>query len=188
MLNVEGSMGRTLLVGLGVALVGAVAACSGGDTSPGSKVGQTSGGGGSGGQAGSLSLGLPGAGAGSGGGGAGGASGGTFSGNASGGSGGGSAGSFAFGGFSLGGGTNQAGSSSSGGSKPGGMCMRAMGSDADCADFYPFDPEFPDDPAKPQAYACDDSSAYISLNGAHGNKCGSVNFVAGAKYGACCPP
>ena len=161
-----------------MALIGAVGACSGGDTAPGSKIGQTSGGGGSGGQAGSLSLGLPGAGAGSGGGGAGGASAGA---------GGGSAGGFALGGSSLGGGTNQAGSSSSGGSKPASMCMRATGSDADCADFYAFDPEFPDDPAKPQAYACDDSSAYISLNGAHGGKCGSVNFVAGAKYGACCP-
>jgi hypothetical protein len=65
------------------------------------------------------------------------------------------------------------------------MCKRATGSDADCADFYPAEG---DDPARPQAYACDDTGAYLTLNSAHASKCASVSFVAGAKYGACCPP
>lgn len=69
-----------------------------------------------------------------------------------------------------------------------GTCKRATGSDADCADFYPADPELPEDPARSQAYACDDTSAYLALNQAHASECASVNFVAGAKYGACCPP
>jgi hypothetical protein len=176
-------MRKVTLLGVAAVLISAAAGCSSDDTGTGSKIGQTSGGGGggSGGQAGSLSLGLPGSGAGSGGGGAGGASGG-------------SAGGFAFGGFTVGGSSaggvpSQAGSNSgSGGSKPAGMCMRATGSDAACSDFYAFDPEFPDDPARPQAYACDDTGAYLTLNGAHAGKCASVNFVTGAKYGACCPP
>jgi hypothetical protein len=172
-------MRRTWLLGLGVMLVGAASGCSN-DEGPGSTIGQTSGGAGSGGQAGSLSLGLPGSGAGSGGGGGVGGVGGGSSG---------SAGTFTLGGSSLGGGTSQAGSNTgTGGSKPGGMCMRATGSDADCADFYAFDPEFPEDPAKPHAYSCPDRSAYSTLNGAHGGKCASVSFVAGANTGACCPP
>ena len=171
-------MRRTLLLGLGVLLLGAACGCSS-DDGPGSTIGQTSGGasGGSGGQAGTLTFTEFRAGAGSGGvggvGGVGGASGG-------------SAGSLTFGGSSLGGGTSQAGSNTgAGGSKPGGMCMRATGSDADCADFYPADE---DGPAKPQAYSCPDRSAYSTLNAAHAGKCASVSFVAGANTGACCPP
>jgi hypothetical protein len=92
-------------------------------------------------------------------------------------------------GTSTGGMTNHAGSSAggsggSGGSKPSGTCKRSAGSDADCADFYPAE----DGPAKSQAYACDDTSAFTTLNSAHASKCASVNFVSGAKYGACCPP
>ena len=173
-------MQRTWLLGLGAVLLGAAGGCSSAD-GPGSTVGQTGGGAGSGGQAGSVSLGLPGSGAGNGGGGAGGVSGGPANG--------GTGGSFAFGGSSFGGGTSQAGSNTgTGGSKPGGMCMRATGSDAECADFYAFDPEFPEDPAKPQAYSCPDRSAYSTLNGAHAGKCANVTFVAGANTGACCPP
>jgi hypothetical protein len=169
-------MRKVTLLGVPAILISAAFGCSSNDTGTGSTIGQTSGGGGSGGQAGSLSLGLPGGGAGSGGGGAGGASGG-------------SAGGFMLGGSSAGGALNQAGSSpGSGGSKPAGMCMRATGSDAACADFYAFDPEFPDEPARPQAYACDDPGVFLTLNGAHAGKCASVNFVAGAKYGGCCPP
>jgi hypothetical protein len=172
-------MQRTRLLGLGVVLLGAACGCSS-DDAPGSTIEQAGGGAGSGGQAGSLSLGLPGGGAGSGG-----AGGGVSGGTADGGSG----GSFAFGGSSLGGGTSQAGSNTgTGGSKPGGMCMRATGSDADCTDFYAFDPELPDDPAKPQAYSCPDRSAYSTLNSAHAGKCASVTFVSGANTGACCPP
>ena len=169
-------MRRTWLLGLGVVLVGAACGCSS-DDGPGSTIGQMSGGAGGGGQAGSLSLGLPGSGAGSGGvGGVGGV----------GGANGGSAGSFTFGGSSAGGSTSQAGSNTgTGGSKPGGMCMRAAGSDADCADFYPAEGE---DPAKPQAYSCPDRSSYSTLNGAHAGKCASVSFVTGANTGACCPP
>lgn len=172
-------MRQATLMGVGLVLVTAAFGC-GDDTGTGSEIGQTKGGSaGSGGQAGSLSLGLPGSGAGSGGGGgAGGTTGGTGAGTASGGS-------------SAGGVTTQAGTSSgggSGGSQPAGTCKRATGSDPDCADFYAFDPEFPEDPARPQAYACDDTGAYLTLNRAHGSKCASVNFVAGAKYGACCPP
>jgi hypothetical protein len=176
-------MQRTWLLGFGAVLLGAACGCSS-DEGPGSTINeQMSGGAGSGGQAGSLSLGLPGSGAGSGGGGGvGGANGGTANG-------GGSGGSFAFGGSSLGGGTSQAGSNTgTGGNKPGGMCMRATASDAECADFYAFDPEFPEDPAKPHAYACPDRSAYSTLNGAHAGKCASVSFVTGANTGACCPP
>jgi|GEM_PF-5013173 len=170
-------MRRTWLLGLGVVLLGAAGGCSS-DDGPGSTIGQTSAGtGGSGGQAGTLSfVEFPMGGGGSGGGGGAGGGGGT----------GGAAGSATVGGSSLGGGTSQAGSSSStGGSKPGGMCMRATGSDADCADFYPADE---DGPAKPQAYSCPDRSAYTTLNGAHGGKCASVSFVTGANTGACCPP
>jgi hypothetical protein len=65
------------------------------------------------------------------------------------------------------------------------MCMRATGSDADCADFYPADE---DGPAKPQAYSCPDRSTYSTLNTAHAGKCASVSFVTGANTGACCPP
>jgi hypothetical protein len=173
-------MKRTWLLGLGAVLLGTACGCSS-EEAPGSTIGQIGGGAGSGGQAGSLSLALPGGGAGSGGGGAGGANGASENG--------GSAGSFTVGGSSLGGGTGQAGSNTgTGGSKPGGMCMRATGSDADCADFYAFDPEFPEDPAKPQAYSCPDRSAYSTLNGAHGGKCANATFVTGANTGACCPP
>lgn len=82
---------------------------------------------------------------------------------------------------------SQAGSSNggTGGSKPVGVCKRSAGSDADCLDFYPAEPP---DPAKAQAFACDDTGAYLTLNTAHAGKCASVNFVTGAKYGACCPP
>jgi hypothetical protein len=170
-------MQRRSWLGVGLILVGVTSGCSGDDPGPGSKVTQAKGGsGGSGGEAGSLSLGLPG-----GGGGAGGASGGG-AGGASGASGSSHAGA------SAGGVTNQAGTSSAGGSggaKPAGTCKRASGSDADCADFYPAEPP---DPARPQAYACDDSGAYLTLNGAHDGQCASVSFVTGAKYGACCPP
>jgi hypothetical protein len=176
-------MRQATLMGVGVMLMSAAFGCSD-DTATGSEIGHTKGGSaGSGGQAGSLSLELPGAGAGSGGGGAGGASGGTTGGGTSGGT--------TAAGSPVGGMTSHAGSSSgsgSGGSKPAGTCKRAAGNDADCADFYPFDPEFPADPARPQAYACDDTGAYITLNSAHASKCASVSFVAGAKYGACCPP
>lgn len=166
---------------MAVMLVSAAFGCSD-DTGTGSEIGQTKGGSaGSSGEAGALSLGLPGSGAGGGGGVAGGTPNTT----------GGSAAGTPSGGSPAGGVASHAGSSSvggSGGSKPAGMCKRAAGSDADCADFYPFDPEFPDDPARPQAYACDDTGAYLSLNGAHANKCANVSFVTGAKYGACCPP
>lgn len=171
-------MRQAMLLGVGVMFVSAALGCSD-DQGPGSEIGQTKGGSaGSGGQAGSLSLGLTGGAAGNGGGGAGGMSGGTSAGTATAGS-------------PAGGVTNHAGSSSlgggggSGGSKPAGTCKRATGSDADCADFYPAEG---DDPARPQAYACDDTSAYVTLNGAHAGKCANVSFVAGAKYGACCPP
>lgn len=174
-------MRQATWLGVGMLLVSAALGCSD-DADPSSEIGQAKGGsGGSGGQAGSLSLALPGGAAGNGGGGAGGMSGSTFAGTATGGS-------------PAGGVANHAGSSSlggstgTGGSKPGSTCKRTTGSDANCADFYAFDPEFPDDPARPQAYACDDTSAYVTLNGAHGGKCASVNFVTGAKYGACCPP
>jgi hypothetical protein len=87
----------------------------------------------------------------------------------------------------AGGSPSHAGSGGSGGSKPAGTCKRATASDADCADFFAYDPEFPEDPARPQAYTCDDASAYLALNQAHADDCASVNFVTGAKYGACCP-
>jgi hypothetical protein len=80
------------------------------------------------------------------------------------------------------GGSNAGGS---GGTKPAGMCKRSASSDADCSDFYPGDAE---EPARPQAYACDDTGAASTLSGAHGGKCASVSFVSGAKYGMCCPP
>jgi hypothetical protein len=150
------------------------------DKGPGSEIGQPQGGSaGSGGESGSLSLGLGGGGAGSGGGGGtAGTTGGTTAGTAT-------------GGATTGGAVSHAGSTSgggSGGSTATGTCKRATGSDAECADFYPFDPEFPDDPARPQAYACDDVIAYLALNNAHNKDCANVSFVAGAKSGACCPP
>ena len=174
-------MQRTWLLGMGTVLVGVACGCSS-DEAPGSTIGQTGDEAGSGGQAGSLSLGLPGSGAGSGGGGGvGGANGGNANGGRAGGS--------AIGGSPTGGNTSQAGShTGTGGSKPGGMCMRATGSDGECADFYAFDPEFPEDPARPHAYSCPDRSAYSALNSAHASKCASVNFVTGANTGACCPP
>jgi hypothetical protein len=173
-------MRRTWLLGLGVVLLGGACGCSS-DDGPGSTIGQMSGGGGgSGGQAGTLSFTEFQAGAGSGGvGGVGGV----------GGANGGSSGSFTFGGASLGGSTSQAGSNTgTGGSKPGGMCMRATGSDGSCSELYSFDPEFPEDPARPQAYSCPDRSAYSTLNAAHAGKCANVTFVTGANTGACCPP
>jgi hypothetical protein len=166
-------MRRQTLFGVGAALLGVLGACNSYDTSPGSNVGQTKGGsGGSGGEAGSLSLGF-GAG-GSGGGGTGGTSG-------SGGvatSGGTQAGS------SSGGVVNHAGTSAggggNGGSAPAGTCKRVPANDADCTDFE----ETPS-----QAYACDDTGAYLTLNGMHASKCANVQgVVAGAKVGACCPP
>jgi hypothetical protein len=165
-------------LGMGMGVLLAASGCSGGDPAPGSTIGQPKGGsGGMAGTAGSLNLGGP-AGAGAGGGGAGGGGAGGTAGviGASGASGGatlgGTTGSGGGGGSSLGG-------SGSGGSKPAGMCKRATASDAECADF---------DPTTPQAYACDDPGAYITLNGMHGSNCYSVNFVAGSKYGGCCPP
>ena len=168
-------MQRGTLFGVGAVLVGALCGCSGDDTAPGSKISQPKGGsGGAGGEAGSLSLGISGGGTGGGGaGGTGGASGGSSGGVTQGGS--------------PAGGASHAGSSSggSGGTKPMGMCKRAAGSDADCKDFYPAEDG---EPARPQAYACDDTGAYLTLNGAHAGKCASVSFVTGTKYGACCPP
>lgn len=169
-------MRRTICCGVGAILLGIAGGCSGEDTGPGSEVGQTkAGAGGSGGSAGSLALDLPG---GKGGGGGAGGMGGAPAGAGTGGS--------SQGGTGTAGSATQAGSSSggSGGAKPAGMCKRVTGSDADCLDFYPAEPP---DPARPQAYACDDTSAFIALNGTKGGKCASVNFVTGSRYGACCP-
>jgi hypothetical protein len=165
-------MRRTTWCGVGAILVGLASGCSGEDTAPGSEVGQTkAGAGGSGGSAGSLALDLPGGKGGGGAGGMGGASAGAGTGGSS------------QGGTGTAGTASQAGSSS-GGAKPAGMCKRVTGSDADCLDFYPAEPP---DPARPQAYACDDTSAFVTLNGTKGGKCASVNFVTGSRYGACCP-
>ena len=166
-------MRRTIWCGVGAILVGIAGGCSGDDTGPGSEIGQSkAGSGGTGGSAGSVSLDLPG---GKGGGGAGGMTGG-------------SAGATAAG--TTSGGTGTAGTAShagtsSGGAKPAGMCKRVTGSDADCLDFYPAEPP---DPARPQAYTCDDSGAYVALNGTKSGQCASVSFVPGSRYGACCPP
>ncbi len=171
-------MQRLTWLGVGTVLVSALCGCSGDDPAPGSTISHPKGGsGGTGGEAGSLSLGISGGGAA--GGGTGGMSG---AGGASSGSGG-----VEHAGTSAGGAVSHSGSSSggSGGSKPAGMCKRAASGDADCADFYPAEPP---DPARPQAYACDDTGAFRTLNAAHGSKCASVNFVPGSKYGACCPP
>lgn len=162
-------MRRQTLFGVGVTFLSALGACNNYDTSPGSKVGQTKGGaGGSGGEAGTLSLGF--GAAGSGGGGSGGMAGNVASGGTQ-------------AGASTGGVTNHAGTSGSGGSggsAPAGTCKRVPASDADCTDFE----ETPS-----QAYACDDTSAYLTLNGMHASKCANVQgVVAGAKVGACCPP
>jgi len=158
-------------IGLGATLVVAVCGCSG-DPAPSSTIEQPKGGsGGTAGTAGTLNLDV-------GGGGAGGAAGSTTAGvggSTAGTTQGGAAGS-PFGGGSNGG-TGVGGGS--GGSKPAGTCKRSSGSDADCADF---------DNTTPQAYACDDASAYSALNGMHGGVCYSVNFVAGTQHGACCPP
>ena len=165
---------RQTLFGVGTILVVTLCGCSGDDTAPGSKISRPEGGtGGAAGEAGSLSLGIAGGGAGSGGGG--GAAGASA----------GSSGGVTQGGTSTGGTVSHAGTSAggSGGTKPMGICKRSAGSDADCADFYP-----PGDGNKPQAYACDDTGAYFTLNTAHASQCASVNFVSGAKYGACCPP
>lgn len=171
-------MRRTTWCGVGAILVGIAGGCSGDDTGPGSEIGQTkAGSGGSGGNAGSISLDLPGGKGGLGGGGMGGAAGATAGGTTSGGTG--TAGSASQAGTGNGAGTG------SGGAKPAGMCKRVTGSDADCLDFYPAEPP---DPARPQAYACDDAGAYVALNGTKGGKCASVSFVAGSRYGACCPP
>lgn len=170
--------GRTFL-GLGAVLVSALCGCSSDNTGPGSTISQEKGGtGGAGGEGGALALGISGGGAGGGGSGGAGGTGGT--------GGAGSAGE-THAGTSAGGTTNHAGSSAggSGGSKPAGMCKRSAGSDADCVDFYPAGDG---DAAKSQAYACDDTSAFVTLSGAHGGKCASASFVSGAKYGACCPP
>ena len=171
-------MRRTTWCGVGAILVGIVSGCSSDDTGPGSEIGQTkAGSGGTGGAAGSISLDLPGGKGGGGGGGMSGAGGAT----------GGSSGS-GQGGSATAGTTSHAGTASgggSGGSKPAGMCKRVTGSDADCLDFYPAEPP---EPARPQAYACDDTSAYVALNGTKGGKCASVSFVTGSRYGACCPP
>lgn len=150
--------------------------CSGSDPAPGSTIAQSKGGtGGAAGEAGALTLGISGGGAGGGG------SGGTASGA------GGSSGGATNAGTSAGGMASHAGSSAggSGGSKPTGTCKRAAGSDADCADFYPAGDG---EAAKSQAYACDDTGAFVTLSGAHGGKCASASLVTGAKYGACCPP
>jgi len=169
--------GKTLIV-LGASFaLSAVSGCSGGDTAPGSSIEQTKGGsGGSGGEAGSLSLGVGGGGGGAGGGGAAGVAGSTGAGVA-----GAIGGAMSQGGSAGGSGGSRSGGSNSGGggSKPPGTCKRVSGNDADCADF---------DETTSQAYACDDTSAYVTLNGMHDNACSSVNFVTGSKYGACCPP
>lgn len=169
-------MRRTIWCGVGAILAGVAAGCSSDDTGPGSEIEQTKAGtGGSGGSAGSLALDLPGGKGGGGAGGMGGASAGAGTGGSS------------QGGTGTAGTASQAGSSSgggSGGAKPAGMCKRVTGSDADCLDFYPAEPP---DPARPQAYACDDTSAFVTLNGTKGGKCASVNFVTGSRYGACCP-
>ncbi len=169
-------MRRTTWCGVGAILVGIGGGCSGEDTGPGSGVEQSkAGSGGSGGAAGSISLDLPsGYGGGGTGGMAGGSAGATAAGTASGGTG--TAGTASHAGTSSGGG--------SGGAKPAGMCKRVAGSDADCLDFYPAEPP---DPARSQAYACDDTSAFVALNGTKGGKCASVSFVTGSRYGACCP-
>jgi hypothetical protein len=148
--------------GLGVVLGAVLVGC--GSDGPGSEVGQP--GGGSAGTSGTTSmpvLGLGGGGAGSGGAGGSSGSGGATQGGA--------------------GAANQAGTGGAGGS--GGMpatamCERSAGSDTDCVEFWEDD--------KTQAYACESISAYSSLNNMHAGNCGSVNFVAGAAYGACCPP
>ena len=174
-------MRRATLFGVGAVLVSALCDCSGDDPAPGSKISQSkAGSGGTGGEAGSLNLGISGGGTGGGGaGGTGGASGGSSGGETQ-------------GGTPAGGTASHAGSSNggSGGTKPMGMCKRATATDADCLDFYPATPATEDEPAqaaKSQAYSCDDPAAYITLNGKHAGKCANVNFVAGAKYGACCP-
>ncbi|HEX2877069.1 MAG TPA: hypothetical protein VHP33_37720 [Polyangiaceae bacterium] len=167
-------MRRTTWCGVGAILVGIAGGCSGEDTGPGSEIEQTkAGSGGSGGSAGSISLDLPG-GKGGGGGMGGASAGSTAAGTSQGGTA--TAGTASHAGTSSGGG--------SGGAKPAGMCKRVAGSDADCLDFYPAEPP---DPARPQAYACDDTGAFITLNGTKGGKCASVNFVTGSRYGACCP-
>ncbi len=175
-------MQRGTLFGVGAVLVSALCGCSGDDTAPGSKIAQPRGGsGGAGGESGSLSLGISGGGTGGGGAGGTGGAGGATHGGAGG------AGGASGGGAPAGGTASHAGSSSggSGGTKPVGMCKRAAASDADCKDFYPGgDGEL----TLPQAYACDDTGAYLTLNSAHASKCASVSFVTGAKYGACCPP
>jgi len=174
--------GRTA-IGLGATFVVVVCGCSG-DPAPSSTIEQPKGGsGGMAGTAGTLNLDVGGGGASGGGagggGGASGAAGSTITGVAGSTAGttqGGAAGSH--GGGSSNGGTS-VGGSGSGGSKPAGTCKRASGNDADCADF---------DDTTPQAYACDDASAYSALNGMHGGVCYSVNFVTGSQHGACCPP
>lgn len=169
-------MRRMTWCGVGAILVGIASGCSGDDAGPGSEIEQTkAGSGGSGGMGGSISLDLPGGKGGGGQGGmAGGAAGASAAGTTSGGTG--TAGTASHAGTSSGGG--------SGGAKPAGMCKRVAGSDADCLDFYPAEPP---DPARPQAYACDDTSAFVALNGTKGGKCASVSFVTGSRYGACCP-
>ncbi len=169
-------MQKLTWLGVGTVLLSALYGCSSGDSAPGSRISQAKGGsGGTGAEAGSLSLGI--SGGGTGGSGTGG------DGNASGGS----SGGVTLGGTSAGGVTSHAGSSTggTGGTKPTTTCKRAAGSDADCADFYP---AAAGEPARPQAYSCTDTGAYLTLNTAHGSKCASVSFVTGAKYGACCPP
>jgi hypothetical protein len=169
-------MRRRTLCGVAAILVGAACGCSGNDTAPGSAIGKSNGGsGGGGGTAGSLSLDCETLGGGCAGmGGVGGGVGGAAQGGVSGG---GTTSHAGSGGSSSGG--SSSGGSGVGGSKPAGTCKRASGSDADCGEFYE---------GKPQAYTCDDAGAYAALNGAHGSNCAGVNFVAGSKYGACCPP
>lgn len=169
-------MRTTIWCAVGAMLVGLAGGCSSDDPGPGSEVGHSkAGSGGTGGEAGSLALDLPGGKGGGGAGGMGGASGGSGTGGSSQG-GTGTAGTASHAGSSSGGG--------SGGAKPAGMCKRVAGSDADCLDFYPAEDG---DPARPQAYACDDTGAFVALNSTKGGKCASVNFVTGSRYGACCP-
>ena len=169
-------MRRTIWCGVGAILVGIAGGCSSDDAGPGSEIGQSkAGSGGTGGNAGSISLDLPGGRAGGGAGGMMGGAAGSSAGTAQGGTA--TAGTASHAGTSSGGG--------SGGAKPAGMCKRVTGSDGDCLDFYPAEPP---DPARPQAYACDDTSAVATLNGTKGGKCASVSFVTGSRYGACCPP
>lgn len=165
---------RRLAWGFGAVFIGILSGCSGNEPGPSSKVSSPMGGSaGSGG--GGLDLGIGGGGTGGGGAGGGG------TGGAAGGGGGGAGASGSSLGGASGGSVSGGSGSGSGGMKPAGMCTRAAGSDADCADFWA-------EEGYTQAYACEDISAAARLADTLGTECASVNFVAGARYGACCHP